>query len=225
MLSAASFRSDRSPHTLVRVAAGLIPPNTFSRRILLPVTRSANHTTEAQLYSGSVARLASLFFDDLTKLGQFDPVAADELPADERSLLAHNDHMTVTLEEAFGSSVAVQTLAEWHDESSYARNSLLARQTDGRILQFGIMRIWLADLPAAMRDEITIERLPLGRVLIDHNMLREVELIALWRIAAGPALERNLKVKTDQTLYGRSAQILVGGRPTVQMLEIVSPSH
>ena len=57
------------------------------------------------------------------------------------------------------------------------------------------MRIWLADLPADARDEITVKRLPLGRVLIDHNVLREVELITLWRIEPGPALRRHLQLR------------------------------
>jgi len=188
------------------------------------VNRPSHLTTDAELYTGSVTRLASLFFDDLAELGRFEPLSPSQLPDEYRRLLAHNDHMTVTLEAANDSLVDVRVLAEWRDEASYARNSLLARQRDGAVLQFGIMRIWLADLPASARDEITVERLPLGRVLISHNLLREVELIALWRIAPGPSLRRQLKLSAGQAVYGRSAQILVDERPTVQMLEIVAPT-
>ncbi|HEY4233790.1 MAG TPA: hypothetical protein VGM76_10210 [Lacipirellulaceae bacterium] len=183
--------------------------------------RSPNHITEAELYTGSVARLASLFYDDLRELGQFEPVAPDDLLDDYRTLLAHNDHMTVTLEAFHGSLVDVRVLGEWQDEASYARNSLLARHRDGSVLQFGIMRLWLGDLPAAAREEITTEQLPLGRVLINHNVLRQVELITLWRIAPGPALKRHLKLANNDPIFGRSAQILVDERPTVQLLEIV----
>ena len=59
------------------------------------------------------------------ELGRFDPVAPDDLPHDYRTLLAHNDHMTVTLEAFHGCLVNVRVLAEWRDEASYARNSLL----------------------------------------------------------------------------------------------------
>lgn len=191
------------------------------------VNRSSHLTTDAELYSGSVARLASLFFDDLAELGRFEPVKPDEMPARDRRLLAHNEHMTVTLEEASRGPVLVRALAEWRDEASYARNSLLARQQDESVLQFGIMRIWLRDLPANVQDEITVKRRPLGRVLVDHNLLREVELITLWRITPGPALERHLPGASGGNgtiVYGRSAQILVDERPTVQMLEIVAPA-
>jgi hypothetical protein len=188
------------------------------------VNRSTHLTTDAELYSGSVARLASLFYDDLAQLGRFEPVSASAMPDPYRQLLAHNDHMTVTLEEHAGSSVDVRVIAEWRDEASYARNSLLARHSDGSVLQFGVMRIWLADLPATAQNEITGQREPLGRVLITHNLLREVELITLWRIVPGPALQKHLSLAPGQAIYGRSAQILVDERPTVQMLEIVAPT-
>jgi hypothetical protein len=64
-------------------------------------------------------------------------------------------------------------------------------------------------------------RWPLGRVLIRHNVLREVELTALWRIVPGPVLREHLQPASDTPIYGRSAQILVDERPTVQLLEIV----
>ena len=61
----------------------------------------------------------------------------------------------------------------------------------------------------------------LGRVLIEHDVLREVELITLWRITPGPVLQKQLGVGESDSIYGRSAQILVDERPTVQLLEIV----
>jgi hypothetical protein len=133
--------------------------------------------------------------------------------------------MTVSLESYHKASVSVHALAEWRDEASYARCSVLSRQTDGAIVQFGIMRIWLADLPAAAQDEITGKRTPLGRVLIDHNVLREVELITLWQIDPGPVLQQHLQVRSKRPLYGRTAQILVDERPTVQLLEIVNATN
>lgn len=184
--------------------------------------QSSRKNSDADLYAGSVVRLASLFYDRLNEIGQFEPVSAEQLPDPYRLLLAHNAHMTVTLEAFHRSLVNVVPLAEWRDDASYARNSLLTRQADGAILQFGIMRIWLTDLPPSARDEITVQKLPLGRVLIEHDMLREVELIALWKLQPGPTLRRHFRLNADQPVYGRSAQILLNERPTVQMLEIVA---
>ena len=185
------------------------------------MTDPAPPNSDAELFTRSASRLATLFFSDLEELGRFEPSAVDNLPPDYRTLLAHTDHMTVALESFHRTPVSVRVLAEWRDEASYARCSLLSRQTDRAIVQFGIMRIWLADLPAAAQAEITTKLAPLGRVLIEHNVLREVELIALWRIDPGPVLRQHLQVSGKTPLYGRTAQILVEERPTVQLLEIV----
>ncbi|MEX0643012.1 MAG: hypothetical protein WD468_09950 [Pirellulales bacterium] len=187
-------------------------------------TDPARQLAEAELYTRSASRLASLFFSQLEDIGRFEPVAVDDMPLAARSLLAHREHMTVALETHHGSPVTVQAVAEWQDDASYARTSLLSRRADGAIVQFGIMRIWLADLPQDARREITDLKQPLGRVLINHNVLREVEVIALWRITPGPALKQHLQLTDDQPVYGRSAQILVDERPTVQVLEIVKLS-
>ncbi len=186
------------------------------------MTDPAYPSADADLYTPSASRLATLLYSDLNELGRFDPVNVDQMPADYRSLLAHQDHMTVALEAHHDSLVSVRVLDEWRDETSYARSSLLSRQSDGAVVQFGIMRIWLADLPAEAQQEIISKKSPLGRVLIRHNVLREVELISLWKITPGAVLKKQLLLNDNQPIYGRSAQILVDERPTVQLLEIVT---
>jgi chorismate-pyruvate lyase len=183
-------------------------------------TDPSRPTPESDLFARSASRLATLFFASLDELGRFESVLVDQLPDDYRTLLAHHDHMTVALEAFHDSLVDVRALAEWQDDASYARCSLLSRQSDGAIVQFGIMRIWLADLPAKAQDEIRSKKWPLGRVLIRHNVLREVELITLWRIEPGPVLKDQLQLDSERPIYGRTAQILVDDRPTVQLLEI-----
>jgi len=184
------------------------------------VNHFARQPADQSLYTRSASRLSDLFYSSLEELGRFDVVAPDDLPGDYRTLLAHNEHMTVALEEFHHCLVDVRVLAQWHDSASYARASLLVRRSDGAILQFGVMRIWLGDLPPAAKEEIADKKIPLGRVLIEHNMLREVELITLWKIAPGPVIEKYCPAIAQAPLYGRSAQILVDERPTVQVLEI-----
>jgi chorismate-pyruvate lyase len=184
-------------------------------------TDPSRQSADADLFTKSASRLATLFYNSLDDLGRFESVLVDALPDDYRTLLAHHDHMTVALEAFHNSLVDVRAIAEWQDETSYARCSLLSRQTDGAVVQFGIMRIWLADLPASAQEEIASKKSPLGRVLIEHNLLREVELITLWQIEPGSMLRQHLQVNGKAPLYGRTAQILVDERPTVQLLEIV----
>jgi chorismate-pyruvate lyase len=175
----------------------------------------------ADLYTGSASRLAELFHDSLDALGTFESVQASDLPDDARALLAHNNHMTVTLESFHNSPVDVEILAERADDGSYAREVLLRHQSDRSIVQFGIMRIWLADLTAIAERDIRQQKLPLGRVLIDHGVLREVELMNLWRIHPSEHVDKHLGGGDIGEVFGRTAQILVDQRPTVQLLEIV----
>ncbi|MEN1679016.1 MAG: hypothetical protein AAGJ46_05455 [Planctomycetota bacterium] len=173
------------------------------------------------LYIGGVSRLAKLFGYATDDLGQFTPITPDGLPEDYRTLLAHTGHMTVTLEAFHNSLVDVAVLQERTGEESYAREIVLARQSDGVAIQYGLVRLWEGGLPADVRAEIRSREIPLGRVLIRHGLMREVELLSLWRIQPGPALTKHLAAD-DAPVFGRTAQILVDHRPTVQLLEIIN---
>jgi len=166
--------------------------------------------------------LTSLFYASLDDLGQFAPVEPDDLPDAYRALLDHNDHMTVTIEAWHNSLVDVRVLGEHRDGNHYARRILLVRQRDGKIVQLGIMRVDLAELPEIVRLEIESQALPLGRIMIRHHLLREVELRQLWRVTPGPELQRQLALDAPTTLYGRTARILIEGKPVVELLEIVT---
>lgn len=175
----------------------------------------------ADLYIGSVSRLADVLGKELSEVGEFHPVQPDQLPAAYRTLLAHTGHMTVTLEAFHNSLMDVQVLHEAASDASYAREILLSRQSDGGVVQYGLVRIWLGDLPADVVNEIQARETPLGRVLIRHGLLRDVELLSFWQITPSEAVKNHFGITDSQPVYGRSAQILVDGRPTVQLLEIV----
>lgn len=168
--------------------------------------------------------LIGLFYDDAAELGQFERVSALLVPEPFRQLLAHNAHMTVTVEDFHATSVNVQVLATLKRDDHYSRKILLTRQTDGAVVMFGIPRLRLSLLHDDVRREIELERTPLGRVLIEHNVLREVQLIALWKIDPGPDLCRLLHVDPSTVIYGRTALIYCDGEPAVELLEIVAPA-
>ncbi len=183
---------------------------------MLSSQESAAHLAEA-------TELAAGFFEPFGELGALTPVGESELPADYLTLLAHRGHMTITLEAWHESLVDVRVEGEQKTRDAYARHSLLTRQTDGRVVQSGVMRIDLRDVPEQARQKIELGETPLGRILIQNNVLREVELLALWRIAAGPRLAEELAIAPGGVIYGRSARIIVNGRPRVELLEIVRP--
>src|SRR5690606_7749686 len=135
---------------------------------------------------------------------------------------SHGGHMTVTLEAYHESLVKVQAVEELKSDKSYARESLLTRVSDGLVVQCGIMRIALAGLPPQVREAIENRSAPLGRILIRNNLLREVELLALWRVALGPRLAQYFRREVGEVVYARSACIHIQGEPTVELLEIVT---
>ncbi len=165
--------------------------------------------------------LIELFYSSRDEVGKFFPIDADELSPQYQSLLAHHDHMTVTLEAWHNSLVEVHVLEEHHDHDHYSRRIVLVRQRDNVPVLFGIMQVNLAGLPDIVRLEIESQALPLGRIMIRHHLLREVEACQMWRIQPGKELQHHMHCSADAQLFGRTARILVEGQPAVELLEIV----
>jgi hypothetical protein len=167
--------------------------------------------------------LASLFYSDLAELGIFEEVLAEAVPEPYRALLAHHDHMTVSVERHHGCPVSVEVLATQRGGDYYSRKIILHRQSDQRVVLFGIPRLNLRLLDAAVKDEILSQAKPLGRVLIEHNVLREVQLASLYRVLPGPDLCQLFGLRQPLATYGRTAFIYCDGYPAVELLEIVAP--
>ncbi len=167
--------------------------------------------------------LVALFYDAPEQLGYCREVTAAQLPPVYRKLLAHDHHMTVTVEQHHGTLVDVQVLESRLDANHYSRKILLRRQTDGRVVQFGIVRLNFAYLSDIVRQEIESRAAPVGRILIRNNVLRQVELFNLWEIAPGPDLCQLFDITPDQRTYGRTALIHCNDEPAVELLEIVVP--
>src|SRR5690606_17267687 len=108
-------------------------------------------------------------------------------------------------------------------EGMYCRKILLTKRGTDQVVQFGLVRFDFSYVTPAVRDEILSEQIPLGRVLIRHNVLRHIHLGALLRIDAGPGLARYLDMCRGDETFGRLATIFCNGRPAVDLLEITAP--
>jgi chorismate-pyruvate lyase len=171
----------------------------------------------------SLVDLVEIFYQDPSVLGSFKACDGASLPSDYRTLLAHNHHMTVTVERFYGSPVDVDVLEVTEDAGTYSRRILLRRQTDRTVVQFGIAAVRLEFLSPAVVSEIRKQATPLGRILINHNVLRDVELFRIWRVTCGPDLCRLFSVPAGSITFGRTARILCNGEPAIRLLEIVAP--
>jgi chorismate-pyruvate lyase len=167
--------------------------------------------------------LLGLFYADPDRLGRFEQVEPSDLPQPQEMLLNHHEHMTVTLESFHESRVRVKVLKTNITSTHYSRKIVLERESDGKVVLFGIVRLDMRCIDEPVRREIQSQKTPLGRILIEHNVLRQVELVDLLRIECGPDLEDYLGPDASPVVYGRTALIHCNGEPAVELLEIVAP--
>lgn len=174
-----------------------------------------------------IETLLAEFYDRATGFSQLgDCSSTADLPSPYNELLNHHAHMTVTLESHHADKVDV--IVHRHhrrtdvDGDWYVRESTLNIHSTGKVVQYGIVRLNVAALAPDVWERIDSRQTPLGRVLIEHNVLREVQLCELWKIQAGPALAESLNIRVGDTVYGRTALIYCDGEPAIELLEIVS---
>ncbi|MEX1094650.1 MAG: hypothetical protein WED34_01305 [Planctomycetales bacterium] len=144
-------------------------------------------------------------------------------PEPYKTLLVHDQHMTVTMEAHHGANVDVRILDRRLDGDVYSRKIVLVKHGTEQVVQFGIVRFDLRYVTQAVRDEILQGEAPLGRVLIEHNVLRHLDLGAVLRLTAGPGLAEALRMPVGGITYGRLATIFCNHRPAVDLLEISAP--
>ena len=156
-------------------------------------------------------------------LRAYEYIPAEQMPEPYHQLLVHEHHMTVTVEAHHGCLVDVRVLQRIHEDDTYARKILLTRQSDGQVVQFGLVRIHFQYCSAAVRDEIVAGQTPIGRILINHDVLRRIEPTAFLRILPGPAMVEWFAMKPAQAVYGRLALIHCDNQPAVELMEVVAP--
>jgi chorismate-pyruvate lyase len=167
--------------------------------------------------------LLGLFYDDADRLARFEKIEPAEVPEPYATLLNHHEHMTVTVESFHGGPVNVNVLQTHVTPTHYARKILLKRASDDAVVMFGLVRLDMRCVDEPVRREIQSKKTPLGRILIEHNVLRQVELVGLWKVACGPDLEEYFGPNASNLTYGRTALIYCNGEPAVELLEIVAP--
>ncbi|MCA9139867.1 MAG: hypothetical protein KDB00_24005 [Planctomycetales bacterium] len=174
-----------------------------------------------------IETLLSEFYDPASGFEPFGQcVSVVDLPSPYNELLNHHAHMTVTVESHHGDRVDVvvhrhhrhqDSLGDW-----YVREITLKTHSAGKVVQYGIVRLNVNSLDRDVWQQIESRETPLGRVLIEHNVLRVVQLCELWKITAGPALAALLDSEPGDTLYGRTALIYCDGEPAIELLEVVA---
>ena len=175
-----------------------------------------------QIPAPDLDTLLHLFYQDTAEFGVIEAISASDMPTVARKLLDHEHHMTVTVEDHHHCEVDVQVLETLFTGQAYSRKILLSKQTDRTVVQFGIVRLNFEFLATHIQQEILAENTPLGRILINHNVLRRVELSQLWEIQVGQDLAELFCVSPNTIVYGRTAWIYCNGEPAIELLEVVT---
>lgn len=170
-----------------------------------------------------LTRLTSLFPNEEPLIERAEHIPATLTPEPYKQMLVHDQHMTVTMEAYYRSPVSVEVLARISEGDVYSRKILLHKTADGKVVQFGIVRFDLSYVTPAVRNEILKGETPLGRILINHNVLRHIDLGAILRITPGPQLQRIFGCGPTKIIYGRMATIFCNQQPAVDLLEIPAP--
>lgn len=172
-----------------------------------------------------VVRPLLALFDEQELLEHFEGIEPGEVPEPYRSLLVHHDHMTLAQEAHHGSPVEVNVMATRVAGGAYARRSLLTLRTTGRVVQHCTARIALDACCEAVRRDILEESVPLGYILVRHNVMRRVEPTRYLRIRGGEAILREFDAAGETVVYGRTATIYCARKPMIDVLEIVAPER
>lgn len=210
----------RSWYTRPQLAAILVRelPETSPTGIRMPVVRGRFVNPHDELRN-----LTDLFPGESQLIAAAEHVASALVPSPYGQLLAHNHHMTVTMEKYHQTPVDVRIIARRHEGDIYSRKIILVKTGTDIPVQFGIVRFNFEYVTPAVCDEIIAGDIPLGRVLINHNVLRHIDLGAVLKITAGPELAEHLAMEPGGETYGRLATIFCNQKPAVDLLEVSAP--
>ncbi len=186
------------------------------------------HLIECKTADEAIAYLCNGFLDADKILQHARVVHESDVPDPFRRLLVHHDHMTTTLRDYHDAPIGLSVLDHELTDDTYTRKIILTlagspatRADTPSVVEFGIVRIDLAQVPDVVRSEILQRTIPLGDILIQHDILREIE--PKWYLAIDPPspLLKHFDKPLSATVYGRIGIIHCNGSPAIQLLEVV----
>ncbi len=165
--------------------------------------------------------LLSTFGDD-GELARFVQVDGPSVPQPFNRLLVHDQHMTVTLEAYHRGPVHLCVHDSAVRDDAYARKITLHARPDGPPVLLGIMKFDFRYCSAATREEVVAGQTPLGRILIEHDVLRHLSAGPYYRVSPHPARMLGVEVDLPADCHARLARINCNGGHAVQVLEIIT---
>ena len=148
-------------------------------------------------------------------------VAPYEIPMPYRSLLVHEDDMTITLERHFGGRVILRALSTFTSGAWYFRRVLLVQEYTGRPVEMGAIRMKLDRFGARLKKQILENEVPLGRILRDGGFKYVSHAMAFLAITPNPEMMGVFWMREPRTLYGRRTEIVRDGTKVGDIVEVL----
>ena len=148
-------------------------------------------------------------------------VEPDSIPEPFHQLLVHDRHMTVAMETFHQCKITVKVLQRRRYDDWYARQILLMPVGTDRVVQGGIVRIHLHMLDPEVQQAILREDTPLGHVLIQHDVLRHIDVTQYVRMEPCPALAAWPCFDRPLPAYGRLGILYCDLQPAIELFEVI----
>ena len=148
-------------------------------------------------------------------------VAPYEIPMPYRSMLVHEDDMTITLERHFGGRVILRALSTFTSGAWYFRRVLLVQEYTGRPVEMGAIRMKLDRFGARVRKQILKNEVPLGRILRDSGFTYVSHAMAFLAITPNPEMMGVFWMREPKTLYGRRTELVRNGTKIGDIVEVL----
>ena len=149
-------------------------------------------------------------------------IPAEQLPEDERWLLAHDGDMTSRLREFHKSEIDLEVHAKQKVGEYLVRASVLNRRSDGIPVEFGAIGIHVDVLPENAQKLVIEGHVPLGGILERERVPFTSHPSGFFRISVDSRLAELLGATAGQVLYGRCNELRHGdGRVLADVVEVL----
>ncbi|EKX43305.1 hypothetical protein GUITHDRAFT_163897 [Guillardia theta CCMP2712] len=151
---------------------------------------------------------------------QFHWAHPDEISVAHHKTLVHEEHLTKVLQEKHGGLEVRVEKSVFLERNVYARKIFLV-SPDGTTVAHAILLAFLDRLPAAVGEGVREEKVPFGRLLMQHVSERCVHLMSCWHVELGRDLEPHLCSQAHRRTSGRVVTIECAGKVAAEVLEIL----
>ena len=154
-------------------------------------------------------------------LPRVEEVSPKDIPPPYRSLLVHENDMTLTLERHFGGRVVLRTLSTSASAAWYMRRVLLVQEYSGRPVEMGASRLKIGAFKPRVRNLIFRNEIPLGRLLRDSGVDFKSQPRVFISVVPNQEMMGVFWMRDERVLYGRQTEMFLEGVKIGDIVEIL----